>query len=86
MDIAVIGSGIGGLASSIFLARQGHQITVYEQADSPRPVGAGFLLQPPGQRVLGKLGVNTAVSKFINQFIRPKIPIGNNISGKPIIH
>lgn len=63
MDIAVIGSGIGGLSSAIFLARQGHQVTVYEQADSPKPVGAGFLLQPPGQHVLDKLGVYALVSK-----------------------
>ena len=63
MDIAVIGSGIGGLASAIFLAKQGHQITVYEQAAIPVPVGAGFLLQPPGQNVLAKLGLAEIVSK-----------------------
>lgn len=61
MDIAIIGAGIGGLASAIFLARQGHRLTVYEQAEHPRPVGAGFLLQPPGQLVLNQLGVYSDV-------------------------
>ncbi|MEO0421836.1 MAG: NAD(P)/FAD-dependent oxidoreductase [Pseudomonadota bacterium] len=56
-EIAIIGGGIGGLASAIALARRGAKVTVYERAESPGPVGAGFLLQPPGQAVLGKLGV-----------------------------
>ena len=55
--IAIIGGGIGGLASAILLARQGFDIHVYEQAECAGPVGAGFLLQPPGQAVLEKLGV-----------------------------
>ena len=55
--IAVVGGGIGGLASAIFLCRKGYKITVYEQASGPGPVGAGFLLQPPGQMVLAELGV-----------------------------
>ncbi|MEN7341623.1 MAG: NAD(P)/FAD-dependent oxidoreductase [Pseudomonadota bacterium] len=56
-DIAIIGGGIGGLASAILFARRGCTVTVYEQADGPGPVGAGFLLQPPGQAVLKHLGV-----------------------------
>ncbi|MEM7259403.1 MAG: FAD-dependent oxidoreductase [Pseudomonadota bacterium] len=59
--IAVVGGGIAGLASAIFLGRQGYKVTIYEQADGPRPVGAGFLLQPPGQLVLDKLGVLASV-------------------------
>lgn len=34
-NIAIIGSGIGGLGSAIRLAAKGHQVTVYEQATAP---------------------------------------------------
>lgn len=57
MRIAIAGFGIGGAALSIALARDGHDVTVYERAASPGPVGAGFLLQPSGQAVLEELGV-----------------------------
>ena len=35
MKIAVVGSGIGGLASAILLQRKGHQVTVYEKNSCP---------------------------------------------------
>ena len=57
MRIAVAGLGIGGGAVAIALARSGHEVTVFEQAVAPGPVGAGFLLQPSGQEVLGRLGL-----------------------------
>jgi 2-polyprenyl-6-methoxyphenol hydroxylase-like FAD-dependent oxidoreductase len=57
MRVAIAGFGIGGAALSIALARDGHEVTVYEQAASLGPVGAGFLLQPSGQVVLAELGL-----------------------------
>lgn len=57
MRIAIAGFGVGGAALSIALARDGHDVTVYERATSPGPVGAGFLLQPSGQAVLARLGL-----------------------------
>ena len=62
-SIAIVGGGIGGLASAILLARAGREVTVYEQAKVSGPVGAGFLLQPPGQLVLEKLGILDEISK-----------------------
>lgn len=35
MNIAIIGSGIGGLASAIRLANKGHQVVVYEKNNTP---------------------------------------------------
>jgi 2-polyprenyl-6-methoxyphenol hydroxylase-like FAD-dependent oxidoreductase len=55
MRVAIAGFGIGGAALSIALARDGHEVTVYERAPDPGPVGAGFLLQPSGQDVLAGL-------------------------------
>jgi 2-polyprenyl-6-methoxyphenol hydroxylase-like FAD-dependent oxidoreductase len=57
MRIAIAGFGIGGAALSIALARDGHEVTVYERAPDPGPVGAGFLLQPSGQEVLADMGL-----------------------------
>jgi 2-polyprenyl-6-methoxyphenol hydroxylase-like FAD-dependent oxidoreductase len=57
MRVGIVGFGIGGGALSVALAQDGHDVTVFEQTDSPGPVGAGFLLQPSGQAALGSLGL-----------------------------
>lgn len=61
--IAIIGGGIGGLASAVLLSRKGYQVTIYDKAKAPQPVGAGFLLQPPGQNILSELGVMDEIAK-----------------------
>ena len=63
MNIGVAGGGIAGLTLATLLGRAGHLVTVYEQAVSPGPVGAGFLLQPSGQSVLGRLGLLDAIAR-----------------------
>jgi 2-polyprenyl-6-methoxyphenol hydroxylase-like FAD-dependent oxidoreductase len=57
MKIAIIGSGISGLASAALLARDGHAVSVFERFDAPRPLGAGLLLQPSGLEALGAMGL-----------------------------
>ncbi|MHC5305913.1 FAD-dependent oxidoreductase [Bartonella sp. LJL80] len=57
MDIAIAGMGMGGLCLAAFLARDGHNITLYDQMDEPGPVGSGFVLQPTGLIVLDQLGL-----------------------------
>ncbi len=54
---AIIGAGTAGLATAILLAREGHQVTIFEQVDRLSPVGAGLLLQPAGLAVFERLGV-----------------------------
>lgn len=63
-DVAVAGAGPSGLALALMLARQGRRVTVYERFDKPRPVGAGFLLQPTGLAVLDALGLTGEVEKL----------------------
>ena len=58
MRIAVAGAGIAGLASAAFLARAGHDVTVFDQFDRPRPVGSGLMIQPVGLEVLKTLGLD----------------------------
>lgn len=40
MDVVVVGGGIAGLASAIFLGRAGHGVTVIERDDTPMPATA----------------------------------------------
>lgn len=58
LDIAVIGAGISGLAAAALLARDGNNVTIFEQFAEPAPTGAGLLLQPTGLACLAVLGLD----------------------------
>lgn len=57
LRIAICGAGTAGLASAVLLARQGHDITLFEQSPAMENVGAGILLQPSGMAVFKHMGV-----------------------------
>ena len=59
--IAIIGCGIGGLASAIYLVRQGHSVEIFDRFETPAPIGSGLVVQPVGQAVLAELGCLDAV-------------------------
>ena len=61
LDVGVVGAGTAGAAAAIFLARAGHDVTVYERVEDPRPIGAGIVMQPTGLAVLGELGLRDVV-------------------------
>jgi 2-polyprenyl-6-methoxyphenol hydroxylase-like FAD-dependent oxidoreductase len=63
VDVAILGCGTAGSAAAIFLARQGHDVTVYERVPDPGPVGAGITLQPTGMHVLARLGLFEEVAR-----------------------
>src|SRR3954452_2165601 len=56
----VIGAGIGGLTSTVALARAGWQVTVVERAPSLDPVGAGLGVAPNALHALDALGLGDA--------------------------
>lgn len=58
LRVAVVGYGVAGQATCLLLSAAGHALSVFEQAASPGPVGAGFLLQPTGLSVLARLGLH----------------------------
>ncbi|MBW8302423.1 MAG: FAD-dependent monooxygenase [Brevundimonas sp.] len=60
-DIAVVGAGPAGLAVALMVARLGRRVMVHERFATPRPVGAGFMLQPTGLHVLDGLGLTPRV-------------------------
>lgn len=57
MKIAIAGCGIAGTAAGYLLSSQGHEVTIFEQAQHCGPIGAGILIQPIGQLVLKSLGI-----------------------------
>ncbi|HEX6527349.1 MAG TPA: FAD-dependent monooxygenase [Streptosporangiaceae bacterium] len=61
--IAVVGGGIGGLATAAFLHREGLACTVYEQASELKEVGAGLVIAPNAARLLRRLGVLDAFAR-----------------------
>lgn len=60
MRIAIAGYGTAGQAAAIFLARDGHDVEMFERSPELKPVGAGFLLQPTGLDVMTALGLRDA--------------------------
>ncbi|MBD1870253.1 FAD-dependent monooxygenase [Cyanobacteria bacterium FACHB-471] len=48
LNTAIIGGGIGGLATAIALLKHGFDVKVYERAETLRSVGAGLTLTPNG--------------------------------------
>lgn len=57
LEIAICGAGPAGLAAAIALNRAGHEVTIFDQFDTPKPLGSGLILQPTGLAVLDWLGV-----------------------------
>lgn len=41
-NIAIVGSGLGGLSAAVALRRQGHNVTIYERRDFGGEVGASL--------------------------------------------
>ena len=61
MTTAIIGGGIGGLATAIALVRRGQNVRVFERANEYAEVGSGLSLWPNCLAALDALGVGDAV-------------------------
>ena len=59
--VTVLGAGVSGLAVARALALRGAVVTVLEQADAIREVGAGLQVSPNGACVLKALGLESAL-------------------------
>lgn len=60
-EVTVLGAGVAGLALARALALQGAEVTVLEQAEAIREVGAGLQITPNGATVLRALGLGPAL-------------------------
>ena len=73
MKIAIIGGGIGGLATALALTQAGFAVEVYERAPQLIDQGAGISLSPNATRVLYHLGLGpaleaTAVTQPVSEY------------------
>lgn len=57
MRIGVAGCGVAGMTAAIAMARNGHEVALFERFERPQPLGAGLLLQPTGLAALETLGL-----------------------------
>jgi 2-polyprenyl-6-methoxyphenol hydroxylase-like FAD-dependent oxidoreductase len=56
-NIAIVGAGIGGLASAIALSQLGATVRIFERSGCLSEAGAGIWIPPNGMRVLASLGI-----------------------------
>jgi len=81
--VAVVGGGVAGCATAALLRGQGHEVSLFEAVEDPRPVGAGLLLQPTGQAVLQRLGL-------LDDVLAHGAPVdrlfGDNAAGRTVLN
>ncbi len=65
-DITIIGAGIGGLTTAIALQQKGFKVSVFEQSEELKEVGAGIILANNAMQVYEKLGLREAIEKAGN--------------------
>jgi 2-polyprenyl-6-methoxyphenol hydroxylase-like FAD-dependent oxidoreductase len=63
MRIAIVGGGICGLATALYLQREGLDCTVYEGVAELKPLGVGINILPHAVRRLDELGVVEACAR-----------------------
>src|SRR5579864_5135110 len=72
VQVAIVGGGIGGVASAVALQRKGLEAHIYEQAPELREVGAGVALHPNGVRMLGRFGLADDVQRYGARWLDPQ--------------
>ena len=81
--IAIVGAGVGGLATAALAHDAGHQVTLFERFDTPRPLGSGLVIQPVGLAVLDAIGAG-AQARAMGQPITRML--GHEVSGREVLN
>ncbi len=63
MKIAIVGGGIGGLATALAMTQAGFDVTVHERSAQLVDLGAGITLAPNATRVLYHLGLGPGLEE-----------------------
>ena len=79
-QFTILGAGIAGLAAAIALAKQGHEVSVFEKARTFDPIGAGIQLGPNAVRALQKIGAWEAVQPIT--YAPPALHFRSGTSGR----
>ncbi len=64
MEVAIIGGGIGGLATALYLHQRNIRCQVYESSAAFSELGVGINLMSHAIRALGELGLVEAISQY----------------------
>jgi salicylate hydroxylase len=64
MRIAIVGGGLGGLTAALSFIKRGFKVTIFEQANHLRELGAGVQLGPNAVGVLYHLGLEKQLKNF----------------------
>ena len=72
LRVAVVGGGIGGVATANALLQRGMDVRLYEQAAALTEVGAGVAIQPNGVRMLRRLGLGDELIRLGARWIDPQ--------------
>ncbi|WCN09609.1 FAD-dependent monooxygenase [Marinomonas mediterranea] len=66
MSVAIVGAGIGGLTTALFLEKLGVSVQVFEQSPEIKPIGAGIILAHNAMQVFDKLGFKESLTDLGN--------------------
>lgn len=80
---AVVGGGIGGIATAVAMRQAGIDVQVYEQAQQLTEVGAGVSLAPNGLRMLERLGVGEGIKRLGARHLSTQLRLSD---GQPARH
>jgi 2-polyprenyl-6-methoxyphenol hydroxylase-like FAD-dependent oxidoreductase len=83
LPLLIAGGGIGGLAAAYVLARDGHSVTVLEQAAAFGEIGAGIQLGPNIFKMFDHLGLTEAVNRVA--FFPPGLGMNDVRTGEKVI-
>jgi salicylate hydroxylase len=81
--VTVIGAGVAGLAVARALALRGAAVTVLEQADAIREIGAGLQISPNGAAVLQALGLGPALEAA--SLVAEAVQLLDGPTGTPVL-
>ncbi|CAK7234558.1 hypothetical protein SEUCBS140593_008984 [Sporothrix eucalyptigena] len=57
LHVVIIGAGIGGLTTAVFLRKNGHRVTLLEQSRFANELGAAVHLAPNANGILRRIGI-----------------------------
>jgi salicylate hydroxylase len=64
LRIAIVGGGIGGLTAALAIRARGLVVTVFEQAEAVREIGAGVSIHPNAARLLRRIGLEDQLRRI----------------------